>query len=118
LRFQRAHADDDVTIRALVPTQRLDMQVIAELRDTLAEYASLQTSRRRRQRAAPFLSERRIGWSSGGILWRPGSSGAASRLSYPQNQACFRRSGPGIVLAIYRGMTTTRRDEAPVAQDR
>jgi len=42
LRFQRAHGDD-VTIRALVPTQRFDMQVVAEMSDTLGEYASLQT---------------------------------------------------------------------------
>jgi pimeloyl-ACP methyl ester carboxylesterase len=42
LRLQRAQGDD-VTIRALVPTQRFDMQVVAEMSDTLAEYASLQT---------------------------------------------------------------------------
>jgi pimeloyl-ACP methyl ester carboxylesterase len=41
-RFQRAQGDD-VTIRALVPTQHFDMEIVAEMRDTLAEYATLQT---------------------------------------------------------------------------
>lgn len=42
LRVQRAHGDD-VTIRALIPTQHFDMQVVAEMNNTLGQYASLQT---------------------------------------------------------------------------
>jgi pimeloyl-ACP methyl ester carboxylesterase len=42
LRFQNAKGDD-VELRALIPTQHFDMQVVQEMSDTLQEYSSLQT---------------------------------------------------------------------------
>jgi pimeloyl-ACP methyl ester carboxylesterase len=42
LRFEPANGDD-VPLRALIPTQRFDMQVVKEMSDTLQEYSSLQT---------------------------------------------------------------------------
>src|SRR5215510_11434602 len=43
MRAQNHAEGDNVSIRALIPTQHFDMRIVQEMSDTLQDYASLQT---------------------------------------------------------------------------
>src|SRR5262245_244224 len=43
MRVQNEEKSDNISIRALIPTQHYDMRIVQEMSDTLQDYASLQT---------------------------------------------------------------------------